>query len=130
MNTCPLPQKSKRRVISITSVRTFRPPHWHSVLALIQNQRAINLAQVAQSIRADRDLCDSVARAVCEEFGWPRLKVEDAIVLLGRKRLCALLSVEIQRARPATALSHTIHSNGTIHSTNLCLLETFKGEPK
>ena len=58
-----------------------------ALLSLVGSQRAINLAELARAIAADRNLSCHVTQAACREFGWPWLSVEQAIVLLGRERL-------------------------------------------
>ncbi len=100
------------------------------MLALIRGQRAMDLAQLAESIRRHRDLCSIVTETACEEFGWPRLSVEEAVVLLGGKRLYALLSNPDQRGRCASQSRRTIHGNSIAPAANLRQVETFQGEPK
>ncbi len=122
-------QKSACRVTSITSARLARAPQSHSALALIRDQRAMNLAELARSIHADRNLCYLVTESACQEFGWPSLSVEDAVVLLGRERLCTLLANQSPtspnwRGRSARQLRRVLHSN----ETNLRRLESFQGE--
>lgn len=77
-------------------------------------------------MRTDRNLCDAVSLAAGKEFHYTRLCLEDAIVLLGRERLCALLSTMIQRS----AMRHTsaFHRNRITPTANPCRLETFQGE--
>ena len=84
------------------------------LLALIRGQRVINLAELAQSIHADRNLSHRVTEAACQEFGWPWLSVEQAIVLLGRERLCTLLALRLHesnwRGRSARQLRRASNS--------------------
>jgi hypothetical protein len=100
------------------------------MLALLRGQRAINLADLAQCIRANSDLCRIVTETASQEFGWPSPRVEDAIVLLGRKRLGTLLSAPIRRGRSAIQLHRTLHRSSITPRANLYLWETFQGEPK
>lgn len=52
----------------------------------------MDLAELAQAITADRNLCRRVIKAAMQECNdWPRLTIEQAIVLLGRERLAAQL---------------------------------------
>jgi hypothetical protein len=105
-------------------------PQALTMLSLIRGQRAINLAKLAESIRANRDLCHIVTEAACKEFEWACPSVEDAIVLLGGKRLCALLSNPTRRGRSATRIRRAIHGNSIAPAANLHPLETLQGEPK
>jgi hypothetical protein len=101
-----------------------------TMLALIRGQRAMDLAQLAESIRRNRDLRSIVIETACEEFGWPRLSVEEAVVLLGGKRLYALLSRADQRGRSVSHARRTIHGNSIAPAANPGQLEMFQGEPK
>ncbi len=104
--------------------------HALSMLALIRGQRAMDLAQLAESIRRNRDLCSMVTETASAEFGWPRLSVEEAVVLLGGKRLYALLSHPDQRGRSVSEARRTIHGNSISPAANPGQLEMFQGEPK
>jgi hypothetical protein len=117
-------------VISIEFLRAVRAQQSAFALNLIRGRNAINLTDLARSIRANHDLCDSITGAACREFGWPSLRVEDAIVLLGAKRLRVLISTSIRRGCTATKHRRTLHSNSITPSVKLCLLETFQGELK
>jgi hypothetical protein len=77
-----------------------------TLLAFVGNQRAINLAELTRTITADRNLSCHVIQAACQEFGWPWLSVEQAIVLLGRERLAGqiLRFLHINRNPPAERL--------------------------
>jgi hypothetical protein len=97
------------------------------VLALIGGQHTMNLAELAQSIQADCNLCYLVTEAACQEFGWPWLSVEDAVVLLGRERLCALLSNPGWHRRSARQLRRALHRNHPTPAAQLRLLETSQG---
>jgi len=114
------------RVISIASAR---PTQSHSAIALIRGQRAINLAQLAESIRADRSLSYLVTEAACQELGCPWLSVEEAIVLLGGERICTLLSAPRRPGRSASQLRRALHRNRIATPANPCPLETFQEEP-
>ena len=120
-------QTSRCRPVSIASAATVQST---SALALLHRQRAINLAELARSIRANRNLCYLVTEAACREFGFPWLNVEEAIVLLGRKRLSSLLAEPNPRGRTASQLRRVLHSNRTAPSANLCLLEASQGKLK
>jgi hypothetical protein len=115
------------RVVSIASGTAAQS---RSELARICGARAINLAEMAESIRANRDLCSIVTEAACKEFGWRWLSVEDSIVLLGAYRLRELLSSFHPHGRSASECCRTFRNNGIASSTKLCLLETFQGETK
>jgi hypothetical protein len=128
MNTYP--QESERRVISIASARLAGAPQSHPVLALILGRSAVDLAELARSLQADRSLCYLVTEAACQEFGWPWLSVEDAIVLLGRQRLCALLSSPARRGRSARQLRRALYRNHTAPAADPRRLENFQGENK
>jgi len=99
------------------------------VLALMHGRKAVNLAELAQFIRANHDLSYIVTETACQEFGWRWLSVEDAIVLLGGKRLCALLSNSNRHGRRASQFRRALHHNSSTPSAQLCLLETLQGEP-
>ena len=121
--TNPQP-RSRCRILSIASFRPATasaaggsslgpyPTHANiqmdnTLLALIGGQRAINLAELARAIAADRDLSCRVTEAACQEFGWPWLSVEQAIVLLGRERLAGhiLRFLHLNRNSPAERAS-------------------------
>jgi HD-like signal output (HDOD) protein len=124
-------QTSGCRVISIASGGSSRAPQQpSSVIALIRDQRAMNLAELANSIRADRDFCNAVTKAAFMEFGLPHLKLEDAIILLGGRRICNLASAQVSRGRSAIQPLWTLHRNSITPSANLCLLEAFPKEPR
>jgi len=118
---------SRCRIISIASAR---PAQSHSALALIRGQRSINLAELAESIQADRSLVYLVTEAACQEFGCLWLSVEEAIVLLGGERICALVSSPCRQGRSASHLRRALHRNRIAPAANLCRLETFPEEPK
>jgi hypothetical protein len=83
-----------------------RPPDARlaSMLTLVAGQRRIDLQELARAIASDRELSRQVTAAACQEFGWPRLSVEQAIVLLGRERLTGqLLRVESHHRKPAAS---------------------------
>jgi hypothetical protein len=113
---------SRCRVISIASA-AYLP----SALALIRGQRAINLAQLSESIRADRNLSYLVTEAACQDFGSPWLSVEEAIVLLGGERICTILSAPRRPGRSASQLRRALHRSRI--AANPCPLETFQEEP-
>ncbi len=123
-------QTSACRVVPITAAPPARAMHSPSELALICSTRAINLAELAESIRANQSLCFFVTETACREFGQPSLRVEDAIVLLGGKRLSALLSGLKLRDRSANQSRRALYNNSITPSTKLCLLETLQGEPE
>ncbi len=103
--------------------------HVLAMLALIRGQRAMNLAKLADYIRANRDFCHSVTEAAREEFGWPCLSVEDAVVLLGGKRLCELLSNPNRGGRSAAPTRPALRGDSIAPAANLRQLESFQGEP-
>jgi hypothetical protein len=121
---------SSCRVISIASASPGAAAQSYSVLALIRDQRAFNLAELAESIRADRRLSNLVTEAACLEFGWPWLSVEEAIVLLGSQRLCSLLSRPHRHGRSASQFRGALHGNSITTAADLRLLETFQEEPE
>ena len=96
---------------------------------MIRSQHAMNLAELAQVVAADRNLCSIVTETACQEFGCARLGVPDAIVLLGRERLCALLAIS-NLGRSGRKIRRAIRRNSDTPSANLHMLETLKGEPK
>ncbi len=104
------PTASPCRIISIASERPGAATQSPSALALIRGQRAINLAELADSIRADRWLSYLITQAASQEFGCLWLSVEEAIVLLGGARICALLSVP-RHGRSASQLRRASHRN-------------------
>jgi hypothetical protein len=77
-----------------------------TLLALVGSQRAINLAELTRAVAADRSLSCHITQAACQEFGWPWLSVEQAIVLLGRERLAVqiLRFLHFNRNPPAEPL--------------------------
>jgi hypothetical protein len=91
-----------------------------SALALIRSQRAINLAQLANSIQADRSLSYRVTEAACQELGYPWLSVEEAVVLLGGERICAILSNPRRPGRSAGQLRRALSRNRIAFATNAC----------
>lgn len=119
---------SRCRVVSITTAASALSSP--SLLAQLRPQRAINLRELAASIRADRILCYLVTEAACRDFGWPWLNVEEAIVLLGRQRLCALLAEPTPRGRSASQLRRALHTSSIAPSVNLCPSETLQGKLK
>jgi hypothetical protein len=90
----------------------------------------MDLAQLADSIRANRNLCLIVTETACREFGVSSLRVEDAIVLLGGQRLGALLSNPRLHVRSANQPRRNVHLNSIAPSTKSRRLETFQGESK
>jgi hypothetical protein len=128
MNTFPC--EPKGQVISITSARLAGTPQSRSVNALIRGSRAMDLAELARFLQADRNLCYLVTEAACQEFGWPWLSLEEAILLLGGQRLSALLSNPHQRGRSARQLSRALHRNHTAPAANPHRSETFQGKTK
>lgn len=120
-------QTSSCRVVSIASGTAAQS---RSELARICDTRAINLAEMAELIRANHGLCYIVTEAACREFGWGWLSVEDSIVLLGAYRLGKLLSNSNPHGRPASEFCRTFHNNSITPSTKLRLLKTFQGEPE
>jgi hypothetical protein len=71
----------------LTASRTAATSQAVAMLAVAAGHSAINLSELARAIAADRNLCRRVTQAAFEEFGWPGLSIEKAIVLLGRERL-------------------------------------------
>jgi hypothetical protein len=126
MNTYP--RESKARVIAIASARLAGAPQSRSVLAQILSSRAMDLAELARSLQADRHLCDLVTEAARQEFGW--LSLEDAIVSLGRQRLCALLSNPDQHGRSARWLRRALFRNHTAPAAKPRRSEYFQGKTK
>jgi hypothetical protein len=120
---------SRCRVISITSARPGAAYPSSSALALIRGKRAINLAELAESIRADRGLSYLVTEAACQELGYSWLSVEQAIVLLGGERVYSLLSAPRRHGRSAAQLRRILHRNRITSEANLSLFETFQEEP-
>jgi HD-like signal output (HDOD) protein len=110
---------SRCRIISIASAKNSC-----SALDLIRNQPAINLSQLSESIRADRSLSYRVTEAACQEFGFPWLSVEEAIVLLGVQRIRALLSASRRPGRSAAQLRRILYRNRIA-----CQLEPLQEEP-
>jgi hypothetical protein len=100
------------------------------MLALIGGERVINLAELVRTIEANRNLSYFVTEAACQEFGWPWLSVEEAIVLLGRKRLCALLSTPGLQGRSASQFAGLPHTNRNTSAANSRHPEMFQGEPE
>jgi hypothetical protein len=96
--------------------------------ALADGCRAINLAELAHAIAADHNLAYLVTEAACHEFGWPWLSIEEAIVLLGRKRLFTLLSSPGLHGRSASQFLRPNHTNRITPAANRCQLEPFQGE--
>jgi hypothetical protein len=105
-------------------------PQAQGMLSLIRGERAMNLTQLADYIRANRDLCHIVTETACEEFGCLWLSVEDAVVLLGGKRLSALLLDPNRRAPSAARSRRRLHGKSIAPVANLRQLETVQGEPK
>ncbi|MGA3125282.1 MAG: hypothetical protein ABSD13_01085 [Candidatus Korobacteraceae bacterium] len=119
---------SSCRVISIASAFPDAAEQSHSVLALIRVQRAFNLAEIAESIRADGRLSHLVAESACLAFGYHRLSIEEAIVLLGSQRLCSLLSCQHRHGRSAKQFRSALYLNSITTAANLSLLEMFQEE--
>ena len=124
MNTCLHQQNPACKVISIAAARTANaPPLIHN---LVHYPGVLDLAELTQAICSNRKIRDSVLAKASEEFGYPLPRVEDAIVLLGRERICALVST-IQRGRACIELRRTPQIS-TNPPANLCLLPQFQGE--
>jgi len=100
------------------------------VLALILGQHVFNLAELAESIRADRMLSHLVTEAACLEFGWSWLSIEQAIVLLGSRRLCSLLSRRHGNGRSASRFRCALHVSNITTAANLGLLEKSQEKPE
>ena len=62
-----------------------------AALALLR-PRVIDLAELTRCIAADRNLRLRITEAASSEHGWCRPRIDEAIVLLGQHRLCALLT--------------------------------------
>jgi hypothetical protein len=62
------------------------------VLALLLTSRVTNLAELTRSIAADDNLQRRVTETASREHGCSHPGVEEAIVLLGKRRLSALLA--------------------------------------
>jgi hypothetical protein len=105
-------------------------PPAQTMLFLIRGHGAMNLAKLADYFRANRYLCHLVTETACEEFGCPWLSVEDAVVLLGGKRLCALLSKPNRSGRGAAQIGRSLRGKSIAPVANLRQLETVQGEPK
>jgi hypothetical protein len=121
---------SSCRVISIASASPGAAAQSHSVLDLILGQRAFNLAELAEAIRADRRLSHHVTETACLESGWPWLSIEQAIVLLGSQRLCSLLSCLHRHGCSASQFCSALYGNSITTATDLRPLETFQEEPE
>ena len=100
--------------------------HSVALLALIRDQRAINLAELANPSAPTAALSSHITEAACRELGWPWLSVEEAIVLLGGQRLCCSCSPP----PPWSSASqlHRPHSNSTCD--NLRPLGNFQEVPE
>jgi len=123
-------QTSACRVVSIMAAPTATAAQSPSELVRSLGTRAVNLADLADSIRANRNLSLIVTEAACQEFGRHSLSVEDAIVLLGGQRLHALLSNPKLRGRSANRSQRNLHNSSIAPSTKLCLLQALQGELK
>ena len=121
---------SSCKVVSIASVSTGAPPQSSPALALVRGQRVINLAELAESIRADRKLSYLVTEAAIGESGWPGLSVEQAIVLLGGEALCSLLSLPCGHRRFATRRQSPLHHSRISPTAHLSPLQHFQEEPE
>lgn len=121
---------SSCRVTSIASASPGALPQSNPALALIRGQRVINLAELAESIRADRKLTYLVTEAACGASGRPNLSVEQAIVLLGGEALCALLSAPHGHRRFANRRQSQLQLNHISSTTSLTPLHTFQEEPE
>jgi len=99
-------------------------------MALLCGQRAVNLAELARSIAADSNLCYQVTEAACQEFGWAWLNVDQAIVLLGRQRLTAIVSIAVGYGRSASQLRRVLHANRTTPEATFGCPEDYQEESK
>jgi hypothetical protein len=74
------------------------------LLAALAGEKTMDLARLTRAISADRDLCRKLIEAACQELDCPRLRLEQAIVLLGRDRLAShLLSPLRPRRKPVAS---------------------------
>lgn len=118
---------SRCRVVSIISAAA--PAQSRRVLALLRPRCAIDLADLTLAIKANPYFCYLVTEAACLQFGWPRLTIEDAVVLLGRRGLYALLADPDPYGRSATQLRRAFRT--TITSTaSLSRSRTSQGKVK
>jgi hypothetical protein len=90
----------------------------------------MNLTELAQTIAADPNLSYRVTEAACQEFDWPWLSVEQAIVLLGRQRLVTLLSIPMRHGRSVGQIDRVLHINHSAPAANLVPLENRQEESK
>jgi hypothetical protein len=102
------------RIISIASAGSTSEARTVVLSALIRGQRTMDLAELARSIAADPNLYNRVTKAASQEFGWTWVSLEQAIVLLGRQGLSALLfSMPARPGRSASRLHHPVYANHT-----------------
>jgi len=113
-------------VISIAAAGAASALPTRLIYNLVHQPGALDLAELTQAICSNPKIRDSVLAAASEEFGYPLPRVEDAIVLLGRERICALVST-IQRGRACIELRRTPRIS-TNPPANLCLLPQFQEE--
>ena len=73
--------------------------HGDGMLTLHHLQQPVDLANVSRLIAADSSLSQRVTEAARAESGWPRVEVGDAIVLLGVRRLYAVLFCHASKNR-------------------------------
>lgn len=123
-----LQQTSRCRIIPIRSARP-KPPS-RALLVLIFGQRVIDLAGVVRFIGAGGDLCHRITEAACQEFGWPWLSLEEAVVLLGREGLYRILCEPRHPGRSAGQLRRVLNTNHTAPTAALRTPEIFQGETK
>ena len=86
----------------------------------------MDLGEVARCIRADSMLCNRVTEAARKEFHWTCSRVEDAIVLLGGERICALLSPTVRRHHSFAKLGRSLRGNRVACFPKPLLLETIQ----
>jgi hypothetical protein len=94
------------RVVSIALAHGAGRPE----LALLANRQSLNLAELAGAIGSNVPLGEQVMQAARREFRWPRLRLEDAIVLLGACRLRAILLASRPEAN-SRRLRRPVHHN-------------------
>lgn len=123
-------QTSRCRIISIASAC----PHIRqSPLARILGQRVMDLAELSRVIGVESDLGRRIKEAACQEFGYPLLSLEEAIVMLGRQGLYRFLGDAVPcnpRRSGRSARQLRLNISHTTPAATLHPLVVFQGEAK
>jgi hypothetical protein len=97
-------QRNTRRKLPSLAPARAAAPRPSALLAALAGEKTMDLARLTRAISTDRDLCRKLIEPACQEWDCPRLRLEQAIVLLGRDRLAShLLNPLPPRRKPVAS---------------------------